>query len=158
MELEEIVLTWWIQLMADLLWNDLGFDVETLIFQMGSLVWMSDGKDMPSQGELECIFIFLRLIMESHGNWSPSYFRQQCLVQNWNFLEFNSIFIERCILPGRVEWALFSSWSVKGFFWNNKSYLCSVSFHGGSDTMLSFLKCLDDILKQFTIVGSLKEQ
>ena len=54
--------------MVDLLRNDLGFDVETLIFQMGSLVWMSDGKDAPSQGNIYCILHFLRLMMESQEN------------------------------------------------------------------------------------------
>ena len=64
MELEEVVLTWWIQILADLLQDDLGFDVETLIFQLGSLVGMSDGKDVPSLGELDYIFLFMRLMME----------------------------------------------------------------------------------------------
>ena len=54
--------------MVDLLKDDLGFDEETLIFQLGSLVGMSDGKYVPSQGELYCILIFMRLMMESHEN------------------------------------------------------------------------------------------
>ena len=44
--------------MADLLWDDPGFDEESLIFQLGSLVWMSYGKYVPSQGELDYIFLF----------------------------------------------------------------------------------------------------
>ena len=54
--------------MADLLQDDLGFDVETLIFQLGSLVGLSDGKDVPSQGELDYILLFLRSMMESQEN------------------------------------------------------------------------------------------
>ena len=67
-------------------------------------------------------------------------------------------FTERCILLGWVEWTLFSSWSIEGFFWNNKPYLYNVSFLGGSYTMLIFINCLDNIIKQFTMVGLLKEQ
>ena len=54
--------------MDDLLQDDLGFDGETLIFQLRSLVWLSDGKDELSQGELDCILIFLRLMMKPQEN------------------------------------------------------------------------------------------
>ena len=52
--------------------DDLGFDVEILIFQLGSLVGVIDGKYAYSQGEIDCILIFLRLMMESQENWNPS--------------------------------------------------------------------------------------
>ena len=56
------------QLLADLLRDDLGFDEETLIFQLRSLVGLSDGKYVPSQGELDCILIVLRFMIESQEN------------------------------------------------------------------------------------------
>ena len=48
MEIEEVILTWWILLLVDLLQDDLGFDGETLTFQLRSLEGMSDGKYAPS--------------------------------------------------------------------------------------------------------------
>ena len=47
MEQGGILLTRRKQLLADLLLDDLGFDAETLIFQLGSLVELSDGEDVP---------------------------------------------------------------------------------------------------------------
>ena len=54
--------------MSNLLQGDLRFDVETLIFHLGSLVGLSDGKYAPSEGELEYILFFLRLMMKSQEN------------------------------------------------------------------------------------------
>ena len=46
-----------------LLREDLGFDGKTIIFQLESLVGLSVGKYVPPQGELDCIFFSLRLMM-----------------------------------------------------------------------------------------------
>ena len=51
------------QPLTDLLLDVLGFESETLILQLGSQVELSSGKDAPSQGELNYIFLFLRLMM-----------------------------------------------------------------------------------------------
>ena len=56
------------QLPVYLLRGDLGFDVETLIFELGELVGLSDGKYAPSEGNLDYILFFLRLMMESQEN------------------------------------------------------------------------------------------
>ena len=55
-------------LLVDLLRGDLGFDVETLIFELGELVGLSDGKYAPSKGNLNYILFFLRLMMEYQKN------------------------------------------------------------------------------------------
>ena len=52
MEIGETILIWRRLLLGDLLRNDLGFDGKTLLFQLISLIGMSDGKYMPPQGEI----------------------------------------------------------------------------------------------------------
>ena len=68
MEIEETILTWRRLLLDDLLRDDLGVEGKTLIFQLESLVGLSGGKDAPPQGELNCILLFLRLVMEPQEN------------------------------------------------------------------------------------------
>ena len=48
----------------NMLQDDLGFDWKTLIFQLRSLVEMIGGKDVPPQGEIDCIFILCNMWME----------------------------------------------------------------------------------------------
>ena len=64
MKLEETILTWRRLLLDDLLWDDLGFDGKTLMFQLRSLVGMSSGKYAPPQCEMLVPEIVLRLLEE----------------------------------------------------------------------------------------------
>ena len=63
MAIGETKLTWRILLLTELLWDNRWFDGKTIIFKLDSLVGLIIGKYVPRQGEIDCIFLFLILMM-----------------------------------------------------------------------------------------------
>ena len=71
MEIDRKILTCRKQLLTHHLPEVLGFGVETLILQPVSQVELSSGKDVPSKGEVDCIFLFSEIDDENHGKLKP---------------------------------------------------------------------------------------